>query len=176
MGEKGTKSVGNVAEEDFDLTARQIKVFDARLGGKKRERLSVIAKNLGVCTRTIEREEKAIKESDWIQRQINRIQDDELLMYANWRANVEFGNLDAVLKVWRGTGVLKEKLEVSGSIEQTLTDEELTGKAKEVIAEVVREMIQAKGKVEGAKRIEATVVLNPTAKHPETKTHRPPDR
>lgn len=144
-------NVGSETKEEVDLTARQIKILDARLSGKKRQRLSVIADKLGVCTRTIEREEKAIKESDWIRRQINRIQDDELLMYANWRANVEFGNLDAVLKVWRGLGILKDKLEVSGTIEQKLSDQEIADKVKAAVLDVIGE-VKTKGQV---KQIEA---------------------
>jgi len=136
-------------DEEVDLTARQLSILTDRFLGPKRKRVSEIAQNLGCSTKTVERETKRIKESGWKERQVARIKAAEKLMFANWLTNVEGGNLDAVIKVWQRLDVLPDKIQLSGTIEQKLSDKELRDVAKEAVVQVIQEIRQS-----GAKKIE----------------------
>lgn len=152
MGEKQTATLSLPTE----LTPRQLAILNEKLGGERVKSIRQIAQKLGFSKNIVFEDLKKVKASSWYDEQVQRMQAIGGFAFATVFHHLVDGKYEAGRDYMKGMGIYQEKVEVSGSIEQTLTDDELTGKAKEVIAEVVREMILAKEKVLEVKKAEIT--------------------
>lgn len=150
MGQKAT----DIQENETGLTARQLRVLDRTLGGRTSGQVNRIARELGVKRSTIYRDLRKIKASSWYDEQVQRIQAIGGYAFANVFTHILNGKYEAGVEYMKGTGIYRPKLEVSGSIEQKLSDEEIADKAKQVILEVIQE---AKAKSQVKKDIDDNV-------------------
>jgi DNA-binding Lrp family transcriptional regulator len=118
------------------LSVKEIKTWDKIAKGSKGKTVQQIANELGCDRVTVYRRLKKIAESDYIKRQRAKLETLEELNFANAVANILKGNWDTTKDIYRGTGVLTDKLEI---IAKRVSDEELIQQIKEAFlkAEVV---------------------------------------
>jgi len=149
MGENTTNLQDNQTEpvESLtELTPRQLAVLDARIGGIKTKTIRQVAKKLGFSKNIVFEDLKKIKASGWYEEQVQRLQAIGGFAFANVFSHILAGKYEAGVEYMKGTGLYRPKLEVSGSIVQKLSDQEITDKAKQVILEVIQEA-KVKGSV-----------------------------
>lgn len=123
----------------IDLTPRQLAVMGERTGSGRAVSIRQIAKKLGLTKDIVFEDLKKIKESSWYNEQVERMKALGGYAFANVFANILAGKYEAGKDYMKGMGVWRDKLEVSGSIEQKLSDDEITDKAKQVILEVIEQ-------------------------------------
>lgn len=142
MGQKATNRVA----QDKTLALRQLSILQQRAMGKG---VQQIATTMGVHRATIYRTMKPVlaADSEWRDTERDNIKSFLGLTNANIATNLERGNLEAAKLVLKVLGFLTDELKVSGSIEQKLSDQEITDKAKQVILEVIQEA-KTKGSAE----------------------------
>lgn len=114
---KNQEKVTDIENSQIDLTARQMKVLDRTLNTPKAKRVLRIAQELGVHRQTIWRDLVKIKQSKWLERQIEKLEAVEGLVFAGFVANLLSGNYEPVRDYYKGLGVFKEKFELTGKVE-----------------------------------------------------------
>lgn len=149
MSEKGTNNATKTQENETGLSTRQLRVLDKRLIGVNPQSVQQIAEEIGVERTTIYRDLAKIKESGWFERQTAKMQTVEGLVFAGFLSRILKADPRLIKAYYKGLGVWRDKLEVSGTIEQKLSDQEITDKVKAAILDVIQE-VKSKGQVKGA--------------------------
>jgi DNA-binding Lrp family transcriptional regulator len=117
------KVTANLLKE-IGLSLGEMQTFDKLAHNRKGKSIVQIAKDLGIHRKTVYDRLRRIGESDYIKRQVARLETLEDLNYANALSNILSGNWETTKDIWKGTGVLREKITV-GLEEDKLSDEDL---------------------------------------------------
>lgn len=139
-----------------DLSPRQLAILNEKLGGERVKSIRQIGKRLGLSKNIVFEELKKIKSSNWHEQQTEQLKAIGGYAFITILHHLMDGKYEAAKDYMKGMNLYTDKLDVSGSIEQKLSDEEITDKAKQVILEVIQQAKSGELKVESkaVKRIE----------------------
>ena len=123
-------------EKTVELTPTQLKILESELTKPRKatgkQTVQAVARRLGINRTTYYRNLKKINNSDWKERQVERLKKLEGVVFAGLLHNIEKGNYDAI-RDWylRFAHLFTDRLELSPV--QGMSDEELVEKAKVAI-------------------------------------------
>lgn len=133
------------------LSVKEILTFDVIAKGEKSKTIVQIAGELGCHRNTVYNRLEKIQESDYIKRQVAKLETLEDLNFANTLANILAGNWETTKDIYKGTGVLRDRIEIEDTT-QRLTDIEIRDKAKELLKDLFE---QFKGNTQKQVTLEA---------------------